>query len=421
MRTCRHVGNERRRLLSAQRLRAAGAGRRSALVAMAVGIVASVAASSVCLLAGGTAFAGSIASDQAQANQLASQIATTSAQIDHLSYLYDQAQTSYQTTQDQLQQVRSQLAAAVASASAARRQLRSDALAAYMGNGNAVSYALIFSTDMTNEAARAEYQQVSDAQLSGAIDRYRSDEHLVSQKQAVLSRERSTEQATLASLQTTRQQAQAAVASENAQLGSVKANLQQQLLAQAHAIELQREQAAARAAAAQQAAAAARAAQSEQASGTSASASNGGTPGAGSYVVPPPPSGPPPPPSAGWSQEAAVAVQTAMAQVGKPYVWGAAGPDSFDCSGLVMYSWQAAGVDIPHYSVSQYGATTHITQAELQPGDIVFYNSPYDGYLGHEAMYIGGGQVVQAPMTGMDVMVTSITWAGPPVAFSRPG
>ncbi len=417
--THRHVGNERRRLLPAQRRKAAGWGRRRALTAMAVGIATSVAASSVCLLAGGPAFAGSVASDQAQANQLASQIATTSAQIDHLSYLYDQAQTSYQVTLDQLQQVRSQLAAAVASASAARRQLRSDALATYMGNGNAASYALIFSTDMTNVAARAEYQQVSDAQLSGAIDRYRSDEHLVSQKQAALSREQATEQTTLASLQTTRRQAQAAVASENAQLDSVKANLQQQLLAQAHAIELQREQAAARAAAAQQAAAAARAAQSEQASGTSAS--NGGTPGAGSYSVPPPPSGPPPPPPAGWSQEAAVAVQTAMAQVGKPYVWGAAGPDSFDCSGLVMYSWQAAGVEIPHYSVSQYGATTHITQAELQPGDIVFYNSPYDGYLGHEAMYIGGGQVVQAPMTGMDVMVTSITWAGPPVAFSRPG
>jgi cell wall-associated NlpC family hydrolase len=98
---------------------------------------------------------------------------------------------------------------------------------------------------------------------------------------------------------------------------------------------------------------------------------------------------------------AALAVQTALAQVGKPYVYGAAGPSSFDCSGLVMYAWEAAGVSLPHYSGAQYSAMTHVSMSALQPGDVVFFADPGQ----HEAMYIGNGQIVEAPYTGADVRV----------------
>ncbi len=98
-----------------------------------------------------------------------------------------------------------------------------------------------------------------------------------------------------------------------------------------------------------------------------------------------------------------VAVQTALAQLGKPYRWGGNGPGSYDCSGLTSYAWRAAGVSLPRTSRAQYGATRRISRSELQPGDLVFYHSP----ISHVAMYIGNGQVVEAPNSGNSVRIRS--------------
>jgi LysM repeat protein len=119
------------------------------------------------------------------------------------------------------------------------------------------------------------------------------------------------------------------------------------------------------------------------------------------------------------SSAAAEAVAVALAQVGKPYLYGGAGPNSFDCSGLVMYAWASAGVSLPHYSVSQYTGTTRITEAELEPGDIVFYDNDSGPQPGHEALYIGNGQVVAANTTGTDVQTQSISYDGTPMGFGR--
>ncbi|MGZ4632914.1 MAG: C40 family peptidase, partial [Actinomycetes bacterium] len=101
------------------------------------------------------------------------------------------------------------------------------------------------------------------------------------------------------------------------------------------------------------------------------------------------------------SARAMIAVRAALAQLGKPYQWGAAGPSTFDCSGLTMWAWGKAGVSLPHYTGAQWNVGRHISRAELQPGDLVFYYSD----LHHMAMYIGGGRVVHAPHTG-DVVKT---------------
>jgi cell wall-associated NlpC family hydrolase len=114
---------------------------------------------------------------------------------------------------------------------------------------------------------------------------------------------------------------------------------------------------------------------------------------------------------------AAEALRVALAQVGKPYQWGGAGPDSFDCSGLVMYSYEAAGVALPHYTGSQYADTARVAEADLQPGDLVFYGSP----IHHVAMYDGDGRIVTADTTGTDVRVEPMTWDGTPVGFGRVG
>ena len=90
-------------------------------------------------------------------------------------------------------------------------------------------------------------------------------------------------------------------------------------------------------------------------------------------------------------------------------MYGAAGPDAWDCSGLTMGSWAAAGVSLPHYSVAQYAALQHISFSELQPGDLVFWgssSSPYSIY--HVALYIGNNEIIQAPHPGGYVEVSSI-------------
>jgi cell wall-associated NlpC family hydrolase len=106
-------------------------------------------------------------------------------------------------------------------------------------------------------------------------------------------------------------------------------------------------------------------------------------------------------PSSGAAQ---VAVRTALAQVGKPYVWGASGPNAFDCSGLMMYAYAAAGVALPHSSSVQATMGTPVSRDQLQPGDLVFFYSP----VSHVGMYIGNGQMVHASTEGVPVQVVDL-------------
>jgi cell wall-associated NlpC family hydrolase len=124
----------------------------------------------------------------------------------------------------------------------------------------------------------------------------------------------------------------------------------------------------------------------------------------------------PPVSTAPASGNAAAAVDFAMAQVGDSYVYGAAGPSSWDCSGLTMGAWGAAGVALPHSSSAQMGSGTPVSQSELQPGDLVFYYSP----VSHVGMYIGNGQIVHAANPSTGVQVTSLN-SMPYSGAVRPG
>jgi cell wall-associated NlpC family hydrolase len=105
---------------------------------------------------------------------------------------------------------------------------------------------------------------------------------------------------------------------------------------------------------------------------------------------------------------AQAAVDTAMAQIGDPYVWAAAGPDAFDCSGLTQYAYAAAGVSLPHSSRMQSQMGTPVSRSELQPGDLVFFYSP----VSHVGMYIGNGQMVHASTSGQPVQVAGLDSMG---------
>ena len=122
------------------------------------------------------------------------------------------------------------------------------------------------------------------------------------------------------------------------------------------------------------------------------------------------------PAAAPASGRAAAAVSYAMAQVGDAYVYGATGDDAFDCSGLTMRAWGAAGVALPHSSSAQYGSGARISASALQPGDLVFYYSP----ISHVGIYIGNGMIAHAANPGTGVNVAGL-YSMPYVGAVRPG
>jgi cell wall-associated NlpC family hydrolase len=129
------------------------------------------------------------------------------------------------------------------------------------------------------------------------------------------------------------------------------------------------------------------------------------------------PSVDPTPPAPGNGAQRAIAY--AKAQLGKPYLWGAEGPNAFDCSGLTMMAWRAGGKSLPHWSVAQFQQSTRIGVGSLRPGDLVFWGSS-PGSIHHVAMYLGNGQIIHAPRTGQPVQINSMYYWVPPDYFARP-
>lgn len=117
------------------------------------------------------------------------------------------------------------------------------------------------------------------------------------------------------------------------------------------------------------------------------------------------PAFPLPPPSA----KAPMAVQAAQEQLAKPYQWGATGASSFDCSGLTYWSWARSGVGLPRTAREQFAALPHVPLSALAPGDLVFFGRSPDT-IHHVGMYVGGGQMIDAPHSNANVRYDSIYW-----------
>ncbi len=132
---------------------------------------------------------------------------------------------------------------------------------------------------------------------------------------------------------------------------------------------------------------------------------------------PKPPSNPPP--ASGSKVETAIAF--ARQQLGEPYVWGGAGPGSWDCSGLTMRAWQAAGVSLPHYAGSQFTATRQVPASQIRRGDLLFWSNGSAGSIYHSALYLGNGQMIHAPRPGRGVEIVPLSYWIQPDLASRPG
>jgi peptidoglycan DL-endopeptidase CwlO len=226
------------------------------------------------------------------------------------------------------------------------------------------------SFERTVQQHEAHLRQLKRSRES-ALRRY------MAEKQAKAS-ELSRQKQLLASIHTTLQQlVSQEQARERAQRAAALARLQ--------AEELAAKKKAAEAAAAQQQA------QQQQSSSSSPT-----------QIVPPPVSVP-----VGNGAGHPAAASVALQYLGVPYVYGGSTPSGFDCSGLVMYVYGRLGISLPHYTVAQWNATQAISQSEMQPGDLVFFDQ-----LGHVGIYIGGGRFVDAPHTGSVVRIDSIAGFG---------
>jgi cell wall-associated NlpC family hydrolase len=309
---------------------------------------------------------------KAQAERLSAQIEALGHKETALSEQYDAAVLTAQTVNTQLLEARARLATALQHADEARQRVNGIALDAYTGAGRDLSSP----SQIADLAVTSGYVSTVTHQATDAIGGYRVATADLNQQQSQLTATQKKAQAALDQIDAKRKDAIKATGALQATLSGVKGDLAA-LVAEADARR--------QAAAAAQAAAMLRQVEAQKASrGRTAS------PGGSSAGVP----------VKGGAQ---AAVSEAMRQVGKPYRYGAAGPDSFDCSGLTLWGWRAGGVSLPHNTNAQYGATTHISMGDLQPGDLV-----YSGDMGHMAMYIGNGNIVEAPHTGLNVRVVGM-------------
>jgi len=395
-------------------------------VVATLAVVSLLGATSTTVVVSTPASADQISDAQAQAAAISAKLNATEAQIAVLTGQANAADYKLSQLQGQIAASQAEMAKDQHTVTADQSQLRTQALADYTSSGTSNTATQLFTSNVNTSGIRSEYSSIATGNVTATIDHLHTAQAQLASTQASLEQQKAQEQTTSSSLHASQQQATALASQDQATLSSVDANIQN-LVAQKQAAEAAAAQAAAQAAfnqkvaaakAAQaQAAAQAAAAPVHQNAGTTNGANNaGGSSGTGSTgsggsgssgtvtitVTPPPP---PPPLSAG----AAGAVQAAEREIGVPYVWGGTTPAGFDCSGLVMWAYAQVGISLPHFSGGQYASTTHISMADIQPGDLLFYGP---GGGDHVAMYVGGGSMIEAPYTGASVWITGVRTDG---------
>ncbi|MFF4798188.1 NlpC/P60 family protein [Streptomyces sp. NPDC001351] len=228
-----------------------------------------------------------------------------------------------------------------------------------------------------------------------AVDEYFTEQSATMKKRQEASRSLETLTATQHDLQTAKSTVQKKLSDARELLSKLTAEEKARLAA----IQKQKEEEAARKAAelAKQQAAAEKAKEE-------AAAQDSGSSGSGSTSTS----------DSSYATKAEKALAFARAQIGKPYVWGATGPESYDCSGLTQAAWKAAGVDLPRTTYDQVNAGTTVSLTDAQPGDLIFF---YDD-ISHVGIYIGNGMMIHAPKPGAYVREESIYYGGESIIHS---
>jgi len=340
------------------------------------------------------AFATPLEQKRAEARHIAAQIDANDNQISILDEQYNGAVLRVAELTRGIHDAQQRLAVAKRHTRGLRTEVRARAAALYMGARSGTLFPQLDAQNAQEVASRSTYTAAAAARDSTLISSLRSATAQLSARQRDLEDARGRAQQESNRLANTRTAINAANARARQLLSEVNGQIG----------DLVRQEQEARARAAE-AAARAEIARREALARQREQQNSGG--GFGDQKAPtnlPPPTG-----------EAAVAVRAAEAQLNKPYQYAAAGPDSFDCSGLTMYAWGKAGVSMAHFAATQYSEFPHVPISQLAPGDLVFYGSP----IHHVGMFVGNGTMIESPHTGAFVRYSSI-YRSDFVGASRP-
>jgi peptidoglycan DL-endopeptidase CwlO len=312
-----------------------------------------LAVGSALAIYGGTAGAA----PQPTISQVQAQVNSLQAKVDRIGEQYDAASEQLAAARSRLTQVNREATLAQQRFETARRQLTQVAVAAYMDSNQSSVLGLLTSgnpSDVLNQASLvtqvAGMHQAQAAQFLGDAQQ-------------------------LTSVVQQRQRTESGIAAVQKQLAAQKNSMGKLLASKKSTLE------------------SLTAAQQAQVTANTVGGGGSGSSGAGTIQATY---------TGSTSTQAGKAVAFAYAQLGKPYVWGATGPDSYDCSGLVQAAWASAGVSIPRTTYDQWASLPHISSSSLEPGDLLFYAGE-----SHVSIYVGGGYIIDAPQTGETVQKIS--------------
>jgi cell wall-associated NlpC family hydrolase len=338
-----------------------------------------------------SAQASSLSQDRAKANAIAGEIQVEQTKIQQLGQQYDQELLAQQKTAGQITKTKSDIASAKADESSIEASLRKEAIAAYMDGGSLSTLQLLLESNTANVSVRQGFLDAATGEQRQQVASLQVTEQRLAKDERTLHTEQQAEAAQAKALAQDKAQAEALQRSEQQTLSSLKGRIAQ-LVAEQQAARKAAERAAEQRKIAQEQAQA-------QAQASGGRGGGGGGPASNAPLVIP---------QTGSLGARAVAI--AEQQLGKPYVWAAAGPNSFDCSGLVQYVYAQLGISLAHYTVSQWDETAHVPLADAQPGNLVFYQDPGTGFIYHVGIYIGHGEMIDAPETGENVQIDTIYW-----------
>jgi cell wall-associated NlpC family hydrolase len=344
---------------------------------------------SATLFAPTIASADSIGGKQAQARRVLAQLDELGHELDRASEAYDGATYRLHEIRASLQVNEYELRIARRNARVAELRLGSRLRDLYMSGWQDSTLEVLLDArsldDVITSLDDANRVSHADTQIVAEVDRYK---HAVTRRHSALSRERRTEERVVVE----RAAARARIVSGLAEQKRLLSSIRNQIAQLRHEEAVRQAQLAAQAAArlAQQRFAEQQALRTLAVGATAESASGpSGFPSAA--VVPP-------------SQVGSRVVGIAEQYLGLPYVWGAAGPYAFDCSGLVTYVFAQVGLSLPHFAAAQWNYGVYVPKDQLEPGDLVFFEN-----LGHVGIYVGAGQYIQAPHPGDVVKITPLS------------
>jgi cell wall-associated NlpC family hydrolase len=344
-------------------------------------------------LAPGLASAATIAQKKAQSQRIAQQVSALNTKMEFAVEAYDAATQKLGVVQGKIRTNQQQLSIARYNLLVAHQQLTQNVVSMYKQNKADVLDVLLATRSFNDLVTEVTAMRRVGQSNSAAVSTISALKKQIDQRRVALLAEGRQAKALVAQGASTKQQISADLQTEQTMLAGVKKQIAQMQAAAAAAAKLAAERAAAAAAAAQKAAQAAP--QEIQSGGGGGGGGTTSTAGAHGSVV-----------------------AIAQRYLGVPYVWGGASPSGFDCSGLAMYVYAQVGISLPHNAAMQYASITHVAHGSEQPGDLVFFGYSAGG-IHHVGIYVGGGSMIDAPYTGVDVRYDS-AFSGDYFASGRP-